>query len=82
MPVTRVWKTTSSARRCSVAKVEGQTVKVGDYVSFKCDIEQGGVIYKIEGDRLFLQAGSDGFEGGYIGGQDTTVQIASDCWLD
>ena len=65
-----------------MAKVDGETVKVGDYVSFKCDIEQGGKIYKIEGDRLFLQAGSDGFEGGYIGGQDTTVQIASDCWLD
>jgi hypothetical protein len=65
-----------------MAKVEGQTVKVGDYVSFKCDIEQGGTIYKIEGDRLFLQAGPNGFEGGYIGGQDTTVQRASDCWID
>jgi hypothetical protein len=40
------------------------------------------MIYKIEGDRLFLKAGLDGFEGGYIGGQDTTVQMASDCWLD
>jgi hypothetical protein len=65
-----------------VAKVEGQPVKVGDYVSFKCDIEQGGQIYKIEGDRLFLRAGPNGFEGGYIGGQETTVQMASDCWID
>ena len=65
-----------------MAKVEGQTVKVGDYVSFKCDIEQGGVIYKIEGSRLFLRAGPEGFEGGYIGGQETTVQQASDCWID
>lgn len=65
-----------------MAKVEGQPVKVGDYVSFKCDIEQGGQIYKIEGDRLFLRAGPDGFEGGYIGGQETTVQMASDCWID
>jgi len=65
-----------------MAKVDGQTVKVGDYVSFKCDIEQGGTIYKIEGDRLFLQAGPNGFEGGYIGGQDTTIQRASDCWID
>jgi hypothetical protein len=62
--------------------VEGKTVKVGDYVSFKCDVEQGGVIYKIEGPRLFLAAGPDGFEGGYIGGQETTVQQASDCWID
>jgi hypothetical protein len=65
-----------------MAKVDGQPVQVGDYVSFKCDIEQGGTIYKIEGNRLFLQAGPNGFEGGYIGGQDTTVQMASDCWID
>jgi len=65
-----------------MAKVDGQQVKVGDWVSFKCDIEQGGQIYKIEGDRLFLRAGPNGFEGGYIGGQDTTVQRAVDCWLD
>lgn len=65
-----------------MAKVEGQPVKVGDYVSFKSDIEQGGQIYKIEGDRLFLKAGPNGFEGGYIGGQETTVQRASDCWID
>ena len=65
-----------------MAKVEGQPVKVGDYVGFKCDIEQGGVIYKIAGDRLFLRAGPEGFEGGYIGGQETTVQMASDCWID
>ena len=65
-----------------MAKVEGQPVKVGDYVGFKCDIEQGGVIYKIEGDRLFLRAGPEGFEGGYIGGQETTVQMAGDCWID
>ena len=65
-----------------MAKVDGETVKVGDYVSFKCDIEQGGKIYKIEGDRLFLQAGPNGFEGGYIGGQETTVQRASDCWIE
>ena len=65
-----------------MAKVDGQVVKVGDYVGFKSDIEQGGQIYRIEGDRLFLKAGPNGFEGGYIGGQDTTVQRASDCWLD
>jgi hypothetical protein len=65
-----------------MATVEGQTVKVGDYVSFKCDIEQGGTIYKIEGNRLFLQAGPNGFEGGYIGGRETTIQQASDCWID
>jgi hypothetical protein len=65
-----------------MAQVEGKTVRVGDYVSFKCDIEQSGKIYRIEGDRLYLEAGPNGFEGGYIGGQDTTVQRASDCWIE
>jgi hypothetical protein len=65
-----------------MARVDGETVKIGDWVSFKCDIEQSGRIYRIEGDRLFLEAGPNGFEGGYIGGQDTTVQRAEDCWLD
>jgi hypothetical protein len=65
-----------------MARVDGVEVRVGDYVSFKSDIEQGGRIYKIEGNRLFLEAGPNGFEGGYIGGQDTTVQRAEDCWLE
>ena len=65
-----------------MAQVDGQTVKVGDYVGFKSDIEQGGTIYRIEGNRLFLRAGPDGFEGDYIGGAETTVQMAVDCWLD
>ena len=65
-----------------MARVDGQQVKVGDYVGFKSDIEQGGTIYKIEGDRLFLRAGPNGFDGDYIGGSETTVQRAVDCWLD
>jgi len=65
-----------------MAQVDGQTVKVGDYVGFKSDIEQGGTIYRIEGNRLFLRAGPNGFEGDYIGGAETTVQMAVDCWLD
>jgi hypothetical protein len=65
-----------------VVKVDGQTVQVGDYVSFKSDIEQGGTIYKIEGDRLYIQAGPNGFDGDYLRGAETTVQRAVDCWLD
>ena len=65
-----------------MAIVDGQRVQVGDYVSFKCDIEQGGTIYKIEGDRLYIQAGPNGFDGDYIGGQETTIQLARDCWLE
>jgi len=64
-----------------MAMVDGVAVKVGDWVSFKSDIEQSGKIYKIQGDRLFLE-NPNGFEGGYIGGQDTTVQVAQDCWIE
>ena len=56
-------------------------VKVGDYVSFKCDIEQGGVIIAINGSRLTLGS-EDGFDGGYIGGDTVTEQLARDCWID
>ena len=65
-----------------MAKVDGQVVKVGDWVSFKCDIEQSGRITRIEGDRLFLEASPNGFDGDYIGGQETTVQSARDCWIE
>jgi hypothetical protein len=65
-----------------VAKVDGETVKVGDYVCFKSDVEQCGKIYLIKGDRLYLQAGPNGFQGDYIGGAETTVEMASDCWIE
>ena len=67
------------------ATVEGQTVKVGDFVGFKCDIEQGGQITKITRDsygKEVLHLYSEwGFEGGYIGGQNHTTMRAEDCWL-
>jgi hypothetical protein len=65
----------------SYAYVEGKMVKVGDDVSFKSDIEQSGRIYKIEGDKLYLE-NPYGFEGDYIGGDTTTVVRARDCWID
>ena len=64
-----------------MATVDGQRVQVGDWVSFKSDIEQSGRIYKIEGDRLFLE-NPNGFEGDYVSGAETTVELAVDCWLD
>jgi hypothetical protein len=63
-----------------MAQIDGKELKVGDYVNFKCDIEQGGVIKKIEGTRLTLES-ANGFYGDYIGGDTTTVQSARDCWL-
>ncbi len=68
------------------AKVEGQTVTIGDWVGFKSDQEQSGKIVDIrksyQGTMLVLESGSDcGFHGDYIGGQDTTTEMASDCWI-
>jgi len=60
---------------------EDVVVKVGDWVGFKCDVEQSGEIYKIEGNRLYLRSGAMGFQGGYIGGKDETVEMAQDCYI-
>jgi len=67
-----------------IATVEGQTVTIGDVVCFKCDIEQSGVIVDIKktyaGMSLTLES-KYGFEGGYIGGETITTELARDCWL-
>lgn len=57
------------------------TVKVGDYVGFKCDIEQYGRIVEIDGDNLTLES-AGGFHGDYIGGQTHTVETADRCWTE
>ena len=64
-----------------MAIVDGQVVKVGDAVGFKCDIEQCGEIVRISGSTLTLKARSHyGFEGDYIGGEEFTTVNARDCW--
>ena len=66
-----------------MARVDGQTVQIGDWVCFKSDYEQSGEVIKISGDRLTLRAsGPEGFGGGYIGGQEITHQMARDCWIE
>ena len=68
-----------------MAQVEGKEVKIGDWVSFKCDIEQSGQIVDIKksymGHSLVLE-NKNGFSGGYIGGDTVTTELASDCWLE
>jgi hypothetical protein len=64
-----------------MATVDGKAVKVGDWVGFKCDIEQYGKIVRISGDLLTLH-NADGFDGAYIGGDTHTVEQASRCWLE
>ena len=67
------------------ATVDGQTVKIGDWVGFKADIEKSGQIIDIKssymGNRLVLE-NKGGFHGGYIGGQTITTEEARDCWLE
>jgi len=67
-----------------MAQVDGQTVKIGDWVGFKSDIEQSGQIVEIKksymGYSLVLE-NKNGFVGGYIGGETITTESASDCWL-
>jgi hypothetical protein len=66
------------------ALVDGQEVQVGDYVSFKSDIEQCGQIVEIKqsytGKALVLE-NKHGFQGGYIGGDTITTELARDCWI-
>ena len=65
-----------------MAQVDGVTVKIGDWVGFKSDIEQSGQIVEIKqsymGASLVLENKS-GFQGGYIGGDTITTELASDC---
>ena len=67
------------------ATVDGQTVKIGDWVGFKCDIEQGGQITKItneNGRTILTLEDEDGFSGEYIHGETRTTMAAEDCWVD
>ena len=68
-----------------MATGEGQTVKIGDWVGFKSDIEQSGKIVAIKqtyaGTSLTLE-NTSGFSGDYIGGDTITTELARDCWID
>ena len=68
-----------------MAQVEGKTVKVGDWVGFKADVEQCGQIIEIKssymGQALVLE-NKAGFHGDYIGGSTITTELARDCWLE
>jgi len=68
------------------ATVDGQTVKVGDWVGFKSDIEQSGQIVEIKKTTCFgvslVLENKTGFHGDYIGGDTVTTELASDCWVD
>ncbi len=68
------------------AYVDGQGVGIGDWVSFKSDVEQSGQIVKIKnslfgGTELVLE-NFNGFQGDYIGGQTQTVVRTEECWME
>ena len=67
------------------AMVEGKVVKVGDWVGFKCDIEQGGQIVDIKnagfGRTVLVLENKNGFIGEYIGGETRTEEDADRCWV-
>lgn len=63
------------------------TVNVGDYVSFKCDIEQCGRVTAIapgyrRGDYRLTVTNENGFDGGYIGGQRSTQVESNETYKD
>jgi hypothetical protein len=68
-----------------MATVEGQTIKIGDWVCFKSDIEQSGQVVAIKssymGHSLTLE-NKNGFSGDYIGGDTITTELARDCWIE
>jgi len=65
----------------NTATVEGKQVTIGDWVGFKCDIEQYGRIIEIRGAVLILSSEGEGFSGDYIGGQLTAEVDIDDCWI-
>jgi len=66
--------------------VDGQRVEIGDWVSFKADIEQSGRIIHIaedgRGRAALTLENLAGFHGDYIGGQIRTVVRSDDCWVE
>ncbi len=56
-------------------------IKVGDWVGFKCDIEQYGKIKSIQrGRNTLILTNEDGFDGDYIGGDTETLVSFEDIW--
>ena len=65
-----------------MATVDGQRVQVGDWVCFKSDVEQSGKITAVLSEGRLVLTNPNGFQGDYIGGSETTIQRAVDCWIE
>lgn len=56
-------------------------LKVGDWVGFKCDIEQEGIVKSIQRSRqTLIVENKDGFYGDYIGGDTEALLAFDDVW--
>ena len=56
-------------------------LKVGDWVGFKCDIEQEGIVKSIQRSRhTLIVENKDGFYGDYIGGDTEALLGFDDVW--
>jgi len=68
------------------ATVQGGTVKIGDYVSFKSDYEQCGKVVDIKtnpwGSAMLVLENENGFGGDYLQYATRTQEMASDCWVE
>lgn len=66
-----------------IGAAEGATaeIKVGDFVGFKSDHEQGGQVTAINGDMLTLE-NPNGFSGDYLRYATVTTEPADRCWID
>ena len=69
------------------ATVEGQTVKIGDFVCFKSDTEQCGQIVAIKNanwgtGKVLVLENKNGFSGDYLRYATRTEELASDCWVE
>ena len=56
------------------------TVKVGDHVSFKSDVEQSAEVIEVRADSFIVKAPLDGFSGNYIGRDDIAEIYKDEIW--
>jgi hypothetical protein len=74
-------------KQCTFLNVFGEnvTVRVGDHIAFKSDVEQSAKVIAIKeghstGYIFTVKAPADGFSGHYIGRQDTAEVYSDDVW--
>ena len=57
-------------------------VYVGDWVGFKCDIEQIGIVKEIQRRGALIVENKNGFDGDYIGGDTEALVGFDEVWKE